>query len=197
MQTRLFILRVMVAALFVAFVISFFGYFNYRNESERLAVNIKGILSQYDSLKDETIALNYTISELKNSEQSLYDSIKAMAKNNGIKIKTIEKIVYRDAGFVKRDTIYISGLESCVIDTCIGDEWYKLCINGDAGYFQTEVSAKSELYIVWYGKKETIYPKRIWPLCLFQRKHTVIHVNADEKNPYINTNNMKVIELEK
>ena len=55
---------------------------------------------------------------------------------------------------------------------------------------------KSEKHIIVSTKKETVNPpKKLWILRLFQKKHRVLHVNVIEKNPYMDNQESRYVEI--
>lgn len=167
---------------------------NQNRQIDELISNQKALYSQVDSDKNNLISLSYTISELKKYEKELYDSIKSISKTEKIKIKEITKVEYIENQFKKTDTVYMSTLT----DTCYGDyAWYEICLGFEDSLLTSDINVKSDLYITYYNHKETIKPKKIWPLCLFQKKHILTQININEKNPYISLTDSKIVEIKK
>ena len=55
---------------------------------------------------------------------------------------------------------------------------------------------KSEKIIIAHLKKETVNPpKKCWLARLFQKKHKVIVVEIEEKNPYMTTKEYRHVEI--
>ena len=79
----------------------------------------------------------------------------------------------------------------------MGDEWYTLRLGLHyPSMIAVEPEFKSEKHIVVSTKKETVNPpKKFFLLRWFQKKHLVIHVDVVEKNPYVDGETSKYIEI--
>ena len=128
--------------------------------------------------------------------------MKEVKRELNIKDKDLKSLQYISSVATKVDTIVMRDTifkENYRIDTVISNDWYRLKLGL---YYPNEVivnpTFKSEKYIVLSYRKETIDPpKKCWLLRLFQKKHKVVEVNIVEKNPYINNENSKFIEIVK
>ena len=122
-------------------------------------------------------------------------------KELDIKDKDLKQMQYllseakRKDSIVFRDTLFKE--PALNLDTIIGDKWYQMKLGlRYPSTIITEPKFTSEKYIVTSIKKETINPpKKCWLLRLFQKKHTILEVNVIEKNPYIENENSKFIEV--
>lgn len=96
---------------------------------------------------------------------------------------------------LQKDTIFKD--KSLCMDTTLHDKWYS--INLKLKYPSTTIvkpSFKSEKHIVVSTKKETVNPPRkFWILRLFQKKHKVLHVDVIEKNPYMENQESRYVEI--
>jgi hypothetical protein len=92
------------------------------------------------------------------------------------------------------DTIFIPEVN---IDTLVGDKWYNLRLQ--LNYPSTIVASptfNSEKFVIINSKKEyNKTPSKIFFIKWFQKKHNVIEVNVEEKNPYIETKQQKFIKI--
>jgi hypothetical protein len=93
------------------------------------------------------------------------------------------------------DTIFKE--PSFSVDTTIGDAWYKVSL---ALKYPSSIAVnpefKSEKHIIVSTKRETINPpKKFFLLRWFQKKHDVLQVDIEEKNPYIQNTYSKYIEV--
>jgi hypothetical protein len=83
------------------------------------------------------------------------------------------------------------------IDTLIGDEWYNLRLGLKyPSMIAVEPDFKSEKHIIVSSKKETVNPpKKFFLFRWFQKRHTVLHIDVVEKNPYIDVKTNKYVEV--
>ena len=83
------------------------------------------------------------------------------------------------------------------IDTSIGDKWYNIRLGLKyPNLIYVEPSFVSEKYVLINKNKETVMPpKKFFLLRWLQKKHWVMEVHIEEKNPYINEINNKFINI--
>lgn len=192
---------IILALILVGFAI--FVDVNQRlKERDRAISNLKAEIADKDREASSSKYLyQKTLSELELSQDSIIllldrtrDSLRIKRKNvRGLQfissdIKKTDTIVFRDTLFRE----YISA------DTIISeDEWYSARIQLD--YPNTIVLSpqfKSEKHIIIHSQKETINPpKKFWLFRLFQKKHRVVKIEVIEKNPYIEHDRTKFIEV--
>jgi len=163
--------------------------------------NIKAYKSTNDSLRDKCIYFKYTVEELETYNDSILDKLIKVQHELGIKDKNLKQLQYIESKAERRDTIIfrdtIFKSPTLKVDTLIGNEWYyaKLKLEYPNIIFINPI-CKSEKYIVTSKRKETVRPpKKFFLLRWFQKKHWVVEVNIEEKNPYITNINNKFIEI--
>lgn len=163
--------------------------------------NIKAYKSTNDSLRDKCIYFKYTVEELETYNDSILDKLIKVQHELGIKDKNLKQLQYIESKAERRDTIIfrdtIFKSPTLKVDTLIGNEWYyaKLKLEYPNIIFINPI-CKSEKYIVTSKRKETVGPpKKFFLLRWFQKKHWVVEVNIEEKNPYITNINNKFIEI--
>ena len=126
-----------------------------------------------------------------------------MKHRQKIKDKNIKSLQSVKSEFTRVDTIELRDTlfkePTLAIDTMIGDEWY----NVQLGLRYPSTIAlkpyfKSEKHIIVSTKKETVNPpKKFFLLRWFQKKHLVINVDVVEKNPYVDGESSKYVEIVK
>ena len=98
---------------------------------------------------------------------------------------------------ILKDTVFKD--EGIDIDTLLSDEWYS--INVGLRYpssITVTPKFKSEKAVIVSAKKETVNPpKRFFLFRWFQKKHIVLHVNVIERNPYIEDQDNRYVEIVK
>lgn len=195
-----------IVLLIILPILSFFTYNLYKQNirlQENLSVaitNEKAYIFENSSLKEESRVFKFTVDQLTYYNDSLTQSIEKVRKELKIKDKNIKQMQYLLSEASKRDTIVFRDTiftNSVSIDTIVGDKWYNLKLR--LRYPNTVIANPtfvSEKYIMVSMRKETIDPpKKNWLLRLFQKKHRVAEVEVVEKNPYINSEKQRFIEI--
>ena len=192
---------VFAAVLVVAFILWEKG----RKAEERwktAVANVKAYESMLDDEKSKNDAFQLTISQLKNSKDSIFQELNKTRKELKVKDKNVESLQYVYTTLTKTDTIVFKGdtifkEPEFSVDTVIGDKWYQLKLGLD--YPSSIVASpqfRSEKHVVVSTKKETVNPpKKLWILRLFQKKHKVLKVDVVEKNPYVEDSEFRYVEI--
>ncbi len=195
-----------IVLLIILPILSFFTYNLYKQNirlQENLSVaitNEKAYIFENSSLKEESRVFKFTVDQLTYYNDSLTQSMEKVRRELKIKDKNIKQMQYLLSEASKRDTIVFRDTiftNSVSIDTIVGDKWYNLKLR--LRYPSTVIANPtfvSEKYIMVSMRKETIDPpKKNWLLRLFQKKHRVAEVEVVEKNPYINSEKQRFIEI--
>lgn len=193
-----------ILAIFLLAAAAYFRgqFIKYKDLYNKELTNVEAYANENSNLKTTNKKFQFTIDELKNSQDSLnkklYDAVKAL----NIKDKNVESIQYIENTITKTDTLTIKGdtifRDRFVnVDTVMGDEWYKL--NLKLQYPSTVVATpkfKSEKYLVVNVKKEYVNkPSKIFFIRWFQKKKRVVTIDVLEKNPYITEDKYRYIEV--
>lgn len=163
--------------------------------------NIKAYNFELDKSKQENRVFKFTIEQLQYYNDSIMQKMEQVRKDLKLKDEKIKSMQYliskasKKDSIIFRDTIFNNELIN--IDTIIGDQWYNL--NLKLKYPNTiyiNPSFISEKYIIVHDKKETIEPpKKFFLFRWFQKKQTVLQVNIIEKNPYIEEQESRYIQI--
>lgn len=200
MKSYIVLLAVCVVAI-IGLIIGLQYVKSLKTDLNIAVANEKAALAEKDSLKNQSIVYQYTIEQLNFSNDSILDKLKQARDGLKIRDKKIKELAYLATTakttdtLILRDTIFRD--KEFVLDTTIGDEWYK-CELGlkYPNVISLSPEFKSEKEIVVSTKRETIYPpKKCWLGRLFQKKHTVIEVNIVEESPYVETTESKFIQI--
>ena len=197
--------KIIVAIAGILLIFSIGLYTKYRSIQNELLTtksNEKALLLDNANLGNKNRELQLTTEQLEYFNDSILKKLKEVKRELNIKDKDLKSLQYISSVATKVDTIVMRDTifkENYRIDTVISNDWYRLKLGL---YYPNEVivnpTFKSEKYIVLSYRKETIDPpKKCWLLRLFQKKHKVVEVNIVEKNPYINNENSKFIEIVK
>lgn len=163
--------------------------------------NVKSYDNLFNGSKNNDIAFLLTIDQLKYSNDSIFQELNEVRRELKIKDSKLKSLQYISSNFTKSDTIILKDTvfkdERIDIDTLLSDEWYS--INVGLRYpssITVTPKFKSEKAVIVSAKKETVNPpKRFFLFRWFQKKHIVLHVNVIEKNPYIEDQDNRYIEI--
>lgn len=163
--------------------------------------NVKSYDNLFNGSKNNDIAFLLTIDQLKYSNDSIFQELNEVRRELKIKDSKLKSLQYMSSNFTKSDTIILKDTvfkdERIDIDTLLSDEWYS--INVGLRYpssITVTPKFKSEKAVIVSAKKETVNPpKRFFLFRWFQKKHIVLHVNVIEKNPYIEDQDNRYVEI--
>ena len=173
------------------------------NRWKEAVTNIKSYENMFSDSKDKSIAFQLTIAQLKHSNDSIFQELNDVRKELKIKDSKLKSLEYISSKFVKSDTIILKDTifkdQGIDIDTLLSDEWYSVRVG--LRYPSSVIVTprfRSEKNVIVSTKRETVNPpKRFFLFRWFQKKHTVLHVNVVEKNPYIVNQDNRYVEVVK
>lgn len=175
---------------------------NLENRYSISSANEKALLLINDSNRNEIRSLQLTVDQLDYFNDSILDKLKDTQSKLKIKDKNLKELQYLKTITAKTDTVILTDtifVEGACVDTVVGDEWVKT--NLEMCYPNQIVltpEVKSEKVIIAHLKKETVNPpKKCWLARLFQKKHKVVVVEIEEKNPYMTTKEYRHVEIVK
>lgn len=150
-------------------------------------------------LKDKSIQATYTIAMLNNSNDSLVTKLNEARRQLRVKDKELRNLAYiASTAHIKdtihtRDTIFV---ENTKVDTTIHNKWYDMNLQLEyPDRIQTDLSVKSQKYIVSSVQKVTVNPSKCWLVNLFKKKQNIVEVEVVEENPYITSDKQKFIQV--
>lgn len=197
--------------LYIAYLIillTIAGVFIYLNSSlskykelyNKELANVEAYQVSNSGLEEEIREYKMTIGDLRSSKDSVDRKLALVIDELKIKDKDIQYLQYQASVAHKVDTIIALDtifVPETHIDTIIGNEWYNLELKLD--YPSTIVASptfNSEQYVIINSKKEyNSEPSKIFFVRWFQKKHTVVEVNVEEKSPYITNKSNKFIKV--
>lgn len=191
--------------LLVVTMIALYFTLKSKKETEKRWKEAIANVKSYDNLvngsKNNNIAFLLTIDQLKYSNDSIFQELNEVRRELKIKDSKLKSLQYISSNFTKSDTIILKDTvfkdERIDIDTLLSDEWYS--INVGLRYpssITVTPKFKSEKTVIVSAKKETVNPpKRFFLFRWFQKKHIVLHVNVIEKNPYIEDQDNRYVEI--
>ena len=171
--------------------------------TDQLSVSVsneKAYAAENSDLNLKNRVFQFTIDQLQYSNDSLNRKIMSVVRENDIKDRNIRSLQYQLEHFSKTDTIVLRDTifrdPEFRLDTCIMDEWNTSCISlaypGQIGISNSYVNEK---YIIVNSKKEPIRPHKCKFVNFFRKKHTVLEIDVIDKNPYVETERQRFIEI--
>lgn len=189
------------AGLVTSLVISIKNVRKYENKWKTSEANVKAYDELLSSSNKKSAAFQLTNSQLSTVKDSLIKELEKTRKELKVKEKDTKAMQVITTELTKIDTIVIKDTifkdKTLSMDTVLLDKWYSLDLR--LKYPSTLIIKpvfKSEKHIVVSTKKETVNPpKKLWILRLFQKKHTVLNVDVIEKNPYMENQESRYVEI--
>lgn len=163
--------------------------------------NAKAYSEQYSSAENKNRAFKLTVDQLKYSNDSIFQELDAVRKELKVKDSKLQSLQYVSSNFTKADTIVFRDTifkdNTICMDTLLTDEWYSVKVRLEyPSTVAVQPTFKSEKYIVVSTKRETVNPpKKFFLLRLFQKKQTVLNVDVVEKNPYVQNESNRYVEI--
>lgn len=164
--------------------------------------NVKSYSSLFSDSQNKNRAFKLTIEQLEHSNDSIFRELDSARKELKIKDSKIKSLMYISSDFSRVDTIKIKGDtifrdSNIKIDTLIHDNWYSLRVGVE---YPSTITVKPEFKsvknVIISTKKETVNPpKKFFLFRWFQKKHTIVNVDIVEKNPYIQNQNNRYVEV--
>lgn len=164
--------------------------------------NSKAYSELFSNSENKNRAFKLTIDQLKNSNDSIFKELNKARTELKVKDSKLKSLQYVSSSFSKVDTITLKGdtifKDSHIdIDTLLSDDWYSVKLGLKYPSTVTvEPTFKSIKYIVVSAKKETVNPpKRFFLFRWFQKKQIRLNVNVVEKNPYVQNQDNRFVEI--
>jgi len=194
-------LFIVIAILFAALAIMWKQLDNVNNLWKTSEANVKAYSEELSASGKKNTALQLTVDQLEYFSDSVLVALNETREELKIKDKNLKALQAVSSVFTVVDTVVINDTifkdPTLAIDTLLGDKWYSL----DLGLrYPSTITVRpeftSEKHIVVYTKKETVKPpKKFFLLRWFQKKHKVLNVEVVEKNPYVQGESSKYVEI--
>lgn len=179
---------------------------NQRSKTEKkwkdAVENAKAYSELFSNSENKNRAFKLTIDQLKNSNDSIFQELNKVRKELKVKDSKLKSLQYISSSFSKVDTITLKGDTifkdtQLSIDTLLSDNWYSVKVGLKYPSTVTiEPKFLSIKYIVVSAKKETVNPpKRFFLFRWFQKKQIRLNVDVVEKNPYVQNQDNRFVEI--
>ena len=168
---------------------------------ETAEANVKAYSMSLSKESAKNTALRLTIDQLGYFKDSVLQELDKTRKELKIKDKNLKVLQSVSSSFSRTDTIILNDTlfkkVSLAVDTVLGDKWYNVRLGLKyPSMIAVKPYFKSEKHIIVSSKKETVNPpKKFWLFRLFQKKRAVVHVDVVEKNPYVDNESSKYVEI--
>ena len=168
---------------------------------ETAEANVKAYSIILSREGEKNTALQLTVEQLGYFKDSVLQELDNTRKELKVKDKNLKALQSVSSSFSKSDTIILKDTlfkeVSLDVDTVLGDKWYNVRLGLKyPSMIAVKPYFKSEKHIIISSKKETVNPpKKFFLLRWFQRRHTVLHIDVVEKNPYVENENSRYVEI--
>lgn len=163
---------------------------------------VKAYSGQYSASESQNRAFKLTIDQLKGSSDSIIQQLEAARKELKVKDSKLQSLQYVSSSFTRTDTITLVGDtifkdREFSMDTLVSDEWYSVRVGlGYPSMVAVKPEFRSVKNIVVSSKRETVNPpKKFFLLRWFQKKQTVLNIDVVEKNPYVENQTNRYVEI--
>lgn len=195
-----------ISILMVVLLVSIYALFSTKRSADKkwkeAVENAKAYSELFSNSENKNRAFKLTIDQLRNSNDSIFKELNKARKELKVKDSKLKSLQYVSSNFSKVDTITLKGdtifKDSHVnIDTLLFDDWYSVKVGLK---YPSTVSIEPKFisikYIVVSAKKETVNPpKRFFLFRWFQKKQIRLNVDVVEKNPYVQNQDNRFVEI--
>lgn len=195
-----------ISILMVVLLVSIYALFSTKRSADKkwkeAVENAKAYSELFSNSENKNRAFKLTIDQLRNSNDSIFKELNKARKELKVKDSKLKSLQYVSSSFSKVDTITLKGdtifKDSHVnIDTLLFDDWYSVKVGLK---YPSTVSIEPKFlsikYIVVSAKKETVNPpKRFFLFRWFQKKQIRLNVDVVEKNPYVQNQDNRFVEI--
>lgn len=195
-----------ISILMVVLLVSIYALFSTKRSADKkwkeAVENAKAYSELFSNSENKNRAFKLTIDQLRNSNDSIFKELNKARKELKVKDSKLKSLQYVSSNFSKVDTITLKGDTifkdfHVNIDTLLFDDWYSVKVGLK---YPSTVSIEPKFisikYIVVSAKKETVNPpKRFFLFRWFQKKQIRLNVDVVEKNPYVQNQDNRFVEI--
>jgi hypothetical protein len=202
MKVYLYIgIAVVVMALSVALGITLKSNSDMEEQWKTAMENVKSYSAQVSTSEGQNRALKMSVEQLNYTSDSILQELNATRNELKVKDSKLQSLQYVSSSFVKSDTIVLKDTvfkdKHVAVDTLVSDEWYSIRVGLEyPSTIAIKPEFKSEKNIIVSSKKETVNPpKKFFLWRWLQKKQTVLNIDVVEKNPYIEEQTSRYVEI--
>lgn len=202
MKVYLYIgIAVVVMALTVALGITLKSNSDMEEQWKTAMENVKSYSAQVSTSEGQNRALKMSVEQLNYTSDSILQELNATRNELKVKDSKLQSLQYVSSSFVKSDTIVLKDTvfkdNHVAVDTLVSDEWYSIRVGLEyPSTIAIKPEFKSEKNIIVSSKKETVNPpKKFFLWRWLQKKQTVLNIDVVEKNPYIEEQTSRYVEI--
>lgn len=195
-----------ISILIIVLFVSIYALFSTKKSADKkwkeAVENAKAYSELFSNSENKNRAFKLTIDQLKNSNDSIFQELNKTKKELKVKDSKLKSLQYVSSSFSKVDTITLKGdtifkNPQLSIDTLLSDKWYSVKVGLK---YPSTVSIEPKFlsikYIVVSAKKETVNPpNRFFLFRWFQKKQIRLNVDVVEKNPYVQNQDNRFVEI--
>lgn len=163
--------------------------------------NVKSYSDEYTNSENKNRAFKLTIEQLKTYNDSIFQELNKTRKDLKVKDSKLQSLQYVSSDFTRIDTIHVADTifrdPQVNVDTLLSDGWYSVRVGlRYPSMVSIEPRFKSVKHIVVSSRKETVNPpKKFFLFRWFQKKHYVLNIDVIEKNPYVQNQTNRYVEI--
>jgi hypothetical protein len=202
MKVYLYIgIAVVVIVLTVALGITLKSNSDMEEQWKTAMENVKSYSAQVSTSEGQNRALKMSVEQLNYTSDSILQELNATRNELKVKDSKLQSLQYVSSSFVKSDTIVLKDTvfkdKHVAVDTLVSDEWYSIRVGLEyPSTIAIKPEFKSEKNIIVSSKKETVNPpKKFFLWRWLQKKQTVLNIDVVEKNPYIEEQTSRYVEI--
>lgn len=168
---------------------------------EESTENVKSYSELFNNTEDKNRAFKLTIDQLQYFNDSILRELNNTRESLKIKDSRLKSLQYLSSTFIKHDTLILKDTlfkdPQVQVDTVLADEWYYVRIGlSYPSTITVNPMFRSVKHIIVSSRRETVNPpKKFFLFRWFQKKHTVLNIDVVEKNPYMEEQNSRYIEI--
>lgn len=192
------ILLAVVAILVLAVAILIKRVSSLSTDRDNYAATAKAYAQEREAYDGSSRVFRMTIDELEASRDTLMMKLDSMRTEAKVKDKQLKSMHWRETVVEKTDTIWLKdSIFLADLDTTLSDGWTTTKVHiGRPNEVAVNVKVRNETTLIVRSRKETVKPpKRFFLFRLFQRKHTVVEVEAIEGNPHCTERSRRHVEI--
>lgn len=195
------IIKIIIWILMVLAIIGLCWHINNLNTQLSNSINNeKAYAAENSNLKEKNLVYKLSIEQMEYFQDSLMIEMKRLANENGIKDKNIRHLQYQLEHYTKRDTIILRDTifkePTFHLDTCIRDQWNTTCLSlSYPSNIGIDHSYRNEKYVIVNSRKENIKPYKCFLGKWFGKKHIILEIDVIDKNPYVETERQRFVEI--